>query len=288
MDNKKVDNRLRYNLSIVPNVAINVEDISISVPPASSARSRGRQSNSSSHQAPGVPQDNEALALSNTGLLLANRRPINKKLKRMTITQAAEEIFLEKRYSEITVDEIAKRAGITKRTLYKYFPSKLALYVCMFDDFLQQLHLETSKTVELNLPTYELLLKLVDVLHSFTKKNEKFMRLYWMVDSSEFDGAVPEELIARVNVLMASLFKMSVEIVKRGQMEGIIMDGDPELLVHLISAINKGIFTHVRKERGFEIADIDPDTLHKIILTILNGGLFKTSKKIHIESKGRA
>ena len=285
MDNTNFDKRVRDNLSSVPTGSIEAENLLKSDPSHSPRSKRDRQRNSSSRPALIATQRSETLALSNPELLQVNRRAIKKKLKQLTIRQVAEEIFLGKLYREITVDEIAKRAGVTKRTLYKYFPSKLALYVYMFDDFLQQLHLEISKTAELNLPTYELLLKLVDVLHSFTKKNEKFMHLYWMVDSAEFDGAVPQELVARVNVWTASMFRVTVEVVKRGQMEGIIMDGDPELLVHSISAINKGIFTHTRKERGFEVADIDPDTLHKILLNILNQGLFKASKEVRIESK---
>lgn len=275
MDDAKSGKRLTDKLSTVPTGAAQEENLSKSALPNAAQRKRGKKKNSSSYSVHAAPQRSHTLSLSNPGVSMVNRRTFKKKLKRLSITQAAEEIFLKKRYREITVDEIASHAGVTKRTLYKYFPSKLALYVYMFDDFLQQLHMETSATIKLDLTTNEILSKLIDVLHSFTKKNEKFMHLYWMVDSEEFDGAVPQELVDRVNVLTASLFKMSVAVVKKGQAEGIISNGDPELLVHLISAINKGIFTHVRKERGFEIADIDPDTLYKILLTILNEGLFK-------------
>jgi len=44
--------------------------------------------------------------------------------KRERILHAAEELFAEKGYSAATVEEVAKRAGIGKSTVYEYFDSK--------------------------------------------------------------------------------------------------------------------------------------------------------------------
>ena len=56
-----------------------------------------------------------------------NRRESRKKKNRQAMLQTAEEIFLEKGYQATTIDEIAERAGVTKRTLYKYFPDVEAI-----------------------------------------------------------------------------------------------------------------------------------------------------------------
>lgn len=55
--------------------------------------------------------------------------------KRRAILSAAREAFLEKGFTETSVDEIAQRAGASKRTLYNHFPSKKSL-------FLEIVHLE--------------------------------------------------------------------------------------------------------------------------------------------------
>jgi AcrR family transcriptional regulator len=47
------------------------------------------------------------------------------------ILQAALEVFAEKGFRAATMDEIAARAGITKGTIYLYFPSKEELFVAM-------------------------------------------------------------------------------------------------------------------------------------------------------------
>lgn len=206
-----------------------------------------------------------------------SRRESRKKKNRQAMLQTAEEIFLEKGYQATTIDEIAERAGVTKRTLYKYFPSKLALYVHMFDDFLStKLSVKISETARLDLPPDQLVLKLFEVLIEYTKENEKFQRLYWMLDSDEFDGHIPKELIKRVNNVTRMMSKEAIGVIKKAQKMGLMIDVDPELLVHLMSAINKGIFIHTSKERRLEIADIKPDQLYAVLLKIIQGGMFRT------------
>jgi TetR/AcrR family transcriptional regulator len=48
-------------------------------------------------------------------------------MRRADIVSAALEVFGEQGYDAATMDEIARRAEYTKRTLYAYFPSKLDL-----------------------------------------------------------------------------------------------------------------------------------------------------------------
>jgi len=206
---------------------------------------------------------------------MPGKKEFNKELKRLTILNAAKKLFIEKKYNTITVDEIAKIAGITKRTLYLYYPSKLALFIHVFDKHLQDLHQQLAKGTKQDLPIKELIISLIQILHRFTKKNEKFMRLFWTLDSDEFNGNIPEELLRRITVWTRAMFEDLIKIVELGQREGVIVDYNPELLIHLLSALNKGIFIHTNKESRFSIADIDPDSLYEIAVNLLSAGLFK-------------
>ena len=206
---------------------------------------------------------------------MPGKKEFNQELKRLTILNAAKKLFIEKKYNTITVDEIAKIAGITKRTLYLYYPSKLALFIHVFDKHLQDLHQQLAKGTKQDLPIKELIISLIQILHRFTKKNEKFMRLFWTLDSDEFNGNIPEELLLRITVWTRAMFEDLIKIVELGQREGVIVDYNPELLIHLLSALNKGIFIHTNKESRFSIADIDPDSLYEIAVNLLSAGLFK-------------
>ena len=48
--------------------------------------------------------------------------------KREQIMKAAEELFVSRRFHEITMDEIAHRAGVGKGTIYRYFEDKEDLF----------------------------------------------------------------------------------------------------------------------------------------------------------------
>lgn len=206
---------------------------------------------------------------------ISNKKILKQEMKRITIIQAAKELFLEQRYSSITMDVIAKRAGITKRTLYAYFPSKLALFIHLFDEYLQHLLQQVTRSAKQDLPTKELIVSLFTALFEFTRTNEKFMRLYWTLDSNEFDGLIPEELLSRIRIWTKALFDESRTVMEKAKSEGILSpELSTELVIHLMSAMNKGIFIHTSKENKFEIANVDPDKLFQVAKETLTRGLF--------------
>ena len=208
-----------------------------------------------------------------------SRSRVRKMTIRNTIIKAAEDIFLEKGYRLASVDEIADRADVTKRTLYKHFPSKLALFIFMFDVYLSKLEKEFSARTKDGPATEKDIKKNFQALFTFTLKNEKFMRLYWMIDTHEFEGEIPPELVAHVNRLTNRMLEAHKSSVIKARDNGVIADLDPMLLVHLLSAINKGIFIHANKEKRFDIAEINPQELFDLLLVILDEGLFiKTGK----------
>jgi AcrR family transcriptional regulator len=205
------------------------------------------------------------------------KKVFNRELKQLKILQVAKLLFLEKKYGAITMDEIAKEAVITKRTLYSYFPSKLALFINVFDEHLQQLHQQLTRAARQNLPAIEVIPSIFEIFYAYTKKNEKFMRLYWTLDSEEFDGQIPEELLERIKIWTKAMFEEVSKVIERGQQDGIVLDYNPELLMHLLSALNKGIFIHTNKENRFSIANIDPDDLYRMVIKMMNSGLFRNS-----------
>ncbi|MBN1881885.1 MAG: TetR/AcrR family transcriptional regulator [Deltaproteobacteria bacterium] len=187
---------------------------------------------------------------------------------------AAHNLFLETGYSKTTIADIARRANVTKRTLYSYFPSKITLYIEMYDYYLERYHQVIVDAVRSEMPTREKLLFLMDSLFAFTKDNEKFMRLFWMIDSEEYGGDLSDDLTERIRNWSIENIREARPLVKLAFEEGVIIDIEPEMLIHLISAVNKGIMTHTHKERKFNIAHIDPESLYSQFRHILLRSIF--------------
>jgi mycofactocin system transcriptional regulator len=55
------------------------------------------------------------------------------------ITDVAIELFADRSFDEVSVDDVAEAAGIARRTLFRYYPSKNAIPWGEFDSHLQHL-----------------------------------------------------------------------------------------------------------------------------------------------------
>lgn len=209
-------------------------------------------------------------------MAISNKRILKQELMRITIIQTAKDLFLNKGYRAITMDEIAICSGITKRTLYMYYPSKLALFIHIFDEYFQLLHQHIIKAVHQALPSENVVLSTFNTLFEFTKEHEKFLRLYWTLDSNEFEGVIPDELISRIKIWTGAIMNETKALIIKAQTEGIIAkEINPELVIHLMSAVNKGIFIHTNKESKFEIANINPNDLFGLFMGVISRGLFE-------------
>ena len=72
------------------------------------------------------------------------RREQRKRDTRSRLVTAARELFVARGYDETSIDEIARRAGVSKGLLYHYFPSKRAFYVAAVREAARQLLEETD------------------------------------------------------------------------------------------------------------------------------------------------
>lgn len=61
--------------------------------------------------------------------------------KRRQITDAARSLFLAQGYARTSMDAVTAEAGVSKQTLYAYFPSKDALLLAILDDLQKSLPL---------------------------------------------------------------------------------------------------------------------------------------------------
>jgi len=60
------------------------------------------------------------------------------------LREAAETVFLREGYAAAHMDDVARAAGMSKRTLYQIFPSKAALFEAVIEGYLAPLHIDTE------------------------------------------------------------------------------------------------------------------------------------------------
>jgi TetR/AcrR family fatty acid metabolism transcriptional regulator len=62
--------------------------------------------------------------------------------------RAAAVIFARHDYHEVLMEDVAQACGVAKGTVYRYFPSKRALYLAVMFEGIEQLHQELRAAIE--------------------------------------------------------------------------------------------------------------------------------------------
>lgn len=193
----------------------------------------------------------------------------NKEVTRVQIEQATIKLFGKRGYRDISMDEIAKKAGISKRTLYKYYPSKIALFISIFEQYLQRL---ISDHIAIDYHTMnfsETLLATFASVYDFTDRNQGFMKLFWMLNNDTVEGEIPEELLRHVLLLNSKIMENSARILAEKKPTGIFRDVSTTLITQVCSAMNKGLFMQVEKEAGIGLNSVTQQDLYETCCNML-------------------
>lgn len=72
---------------------------------------------------------------------IQSKRESGKAKRKAKLIDAAQKLFIEKGFDSASIDEVARKAGLTKRTLYQYFNSKEDLFFAVTLEGAKQLFL---------------------------------------------------------------------------------------------------------------------------------------------------
>lgn len=172
-----------------------------------------------------------------------NSKDKRKNLNKIYIIDAAEKLFFSKGYNTTTMDEVAKEAGFTKKTLYSYFTSKEEIYAKIKERgylILNNLFLEA---LEKEKDSSEII-KIKTMGYSFLK----FEREYRGYFKSIFEGG---DYIAECELLEKTTLDMLEKCIKDGVKKGEITDEVDCVNISLIlwSSIMGFVTTFSRKEK---------------------------------------
>ncbi len=150
-----------------------------------------------------------------------------------TILSAAEALFLDKLYADVTMRELAQRAGVTTGALYYHFPSKAELYVAMLRaDFARKERLLRS-AVQDQASAYENLKRLVSTFVAIPAEKRDLMHLVRR-DINAFRDPMRREII---EIYQQALPDIIEGVVRRGMQHGDLRTGDPTLVARQLIAL---------------------------------------------------
>ena len=108
----------------------------------------------------------------------AQRAQISRRFRRRDeILRAATDLFSEKGYHEVTMEEIAEEMGVSKGTIYNYFSSKENLYLEILKESFEAIEELLHEEIENSDPATLKLRKLLATIFTFYRRNLKVLRI---------------------------------------------------------------------------------------------------------------
>lgn len=90
--------------------------------------------------------------------------PVTRGRKFLQVLEGARTIFMRDGFEGASVDEIAREAGVSKATLYSYFPDKRVMFIEVFRNELARETADASALIEVDLPVEQVLPFIVQIV----------------------------------------------------------------------------------------------------------------------------
>jgi len=179
------------------------------------------------------------------------------------IIEASEELFLSRAYADVTVDQVAESANVTKGAVYHHFDSKEALYLAVLHNDLAAKRRLHRRAVELA-GTCEQRLRRLTL--DFLSLPEKKRRLVGLVrrDVNVFD---PEAREGLVEAYQEALPNQIEHILRDGVRDRELIPCDPRLMAWHFVAIVEVLLTPYADQRFA----CDEDKLNHLMSLFLGG-----------------
>ena len=190
--------------------------------------------------------------------------------KRDLILAAAREIFGEKGYHSTTSEEIAKRAGVGKGTIYQYFESKHDIFLQMHIQYLQQYSESVSALIHEDSTFEENMRRIIrfhlDNLQDLMQFGMQFM------SKMQSHGIHCTENCAMMEDLKHQLGIEQYQVIEIAKQRGEIRDVDAQLAVSCLSGMFIGI-SHMVGMR--ELTEAEKQQMEDALITTVLYGMAK-------------
>lgn len=204
-----------------------------------------------------------------------SRREREMRMRRQEILNAALELFSQKGYHNVSIQEVAEKAEFAIGTLYKFFKTKEDLYKALIMDQADRFHEAVTKAIVEAVDEIEKLRNYVRAKGEAFRANVSVVRLYF----AETRGAsfnikigLEQKIKERYQKFLYSLSDILEKGMKRKIFQRI---ADPyHLAVALDSLTNAFLYLWLEDPKTYPYPD-DPD----VILNILFKGLIRRKNK---------
>ena len=174
--------------------------------------------------------------------------------RQMQIVQAAMQCFQRKGYENTTIDDIAAEYGLSKGSIYWYYPSKKDILIAVFNHMISQLFAHYGSLVSSPISARQKLTQMVHVMAQMLLREHESYRPFMVLMSVAYE----EEELRRISAsLHEQAERMVVEILRQGEKAGEFVVPNKRLTTALMIATAEGLFTRQMLLNDLNLEEIE-------------------------------
>lgn len=179
------------------------------------------------------------------------------------IIKAATDLFYDKSYHDVTMDDIAEEVGVAKGTLYLYFSSKEKLYLEILEKSFAAIESTLQEEIEKKDSAPVKLKKILTLIFGFYRENKKVLKILGRDETHLIQEHY--ELTERWRLNRIRLYET---IIQKGISEGAFIDQNPKLRALML-------YGAIGAVMSFYDFSISPEIVSEEVFSQLSSGLLK-------------
>lgn len=206
-------------------------------------------------------------------------REENNKKQRGAILAAAVCVFSQKGFHKAKVDEIAKRAGVGKGTIYLYFDDKSQLFAAAVAEGIETIISQLREELESDLPFLQHLERLVEKNVSLYLKYGDLTKIF----HSEISNGITRKTRIQIEEVRNRYIEFIADTLEDGHRRGYIRGVDFNLAAVGIVGFLDSLCNHQLRNKD----RVDKESLHDTIFKMLTMGLVEKNKQLQSGEAGK-
>ncbi|MFK7894395.1 MAG: TetR/AcrR family transcriptional regulator [Myxococcota bacterium] len=181
---------------------------------------------------------------------------------RKKIMDAAREIFFREDFMGANLDEVAREAGLSKGSIYRYFNNKAGLYLSVVGETGREYTAALTEVVERD-PQAHVLNRMRAISRfqlDYWGRHPDHLRVFWALDNESVIGDLPVEMVESVERAWRRNLAIGQRVLDEGVERGELLAVDTWNLIHTIWVLQTSLIeqdtTRIRRRvRGRSLED---------------------------------
>ena len=192
---------------------------------------------------------------------------------RRHIIDAARAVFFEAGFERANLDEVARRAGIAKGTIYRYFASKAELYVEVLVSTADLFDERMKRALDPSLGASDQIRQLARFSFEHYTKQSEYFRIFWAIENQGLIGDLPAELVRTVTELWKRSLGHVAGVIERGIRTGEFAPCDAWEVANIFWVATNAVIQTAEVEARRELWDRDMRSVFEHTLELLLRGM---------------